>query len=185
VGERVGGGIEWLSVQAQSAMVDVPAIVKPLLLQIPRAEELLDRLPGTEEHKLAVVAGGAAVSVATLCCVCATIGRTPTTADAAATVTSGDTATTATNSPADSTPAKERKRPAPLETGTPGSFSSPRGRPSPEAVAEMLGRRQQVLDEIVAVDEECVEQLQALDKHFVGEPPRESCHAHHSALGAL
>ena len=56
--------MDWLSTQVQSAMADMPATVKPLLLQLPRADELLERLPGTEEQKLAIVASGAAVGVA-------------------------------------------------------------------------------------------------------------------------
>ncbi len=147
-------------------MAEFQAIVAPLL----------QRLPGTEEQKLAIVFGGAAFSVATLCCACGsrTTAAVPAAAPATAAVSAEvgavkpSTVTATAPEPAtaeEKTPAKERKRPAPVETGTPVASSSASG----EAVAEMLGRRQQVLDEIVAVDAECVRQLQALDKHFVGE----------------
>jgi hypothetical protein len=160
-----------MDLAVERASVEFKAIVAPLL----------QRLPGTEEQKLAAVAaGGAALSVAALCCVCGSTSRA-----APATTASAEGMGTASDAPAaaetvakpdtadEARLAKERKRPAPLDTGgTPAVSASPRGQLSAEAVAEMLGRRQQVLDEIVAVDEECVSQLHALDKHFVGEDTR-------------
>ena len=58
-------------------------------------------------------------------------------------------------------PSKTRRRPAPVDIApqTPP--------PSAEAAAEVLGRRQQVLDEILEVEEACARKLRALDKHFV------------------
>lgn len=167
-------------------MAELKAIVAPLL----------QRLPGTEEQKLAIVVGGAAFSVATLCCAC---GSRTTAVPTAAPATAAVSAEVAAGMPSavtkpppeqataeEKTPAKERKRPAPVETGTPAvASSSLRGRPATEAVAEMLGRRQQVLDEIVAVDAECVRQLRALDKHFVGEHTSAPRDTHHSMLVAL
>lgn len=158
------------------------------------AAPLLDPLPGSEDQKLAAVVGGAALSVATLCCVYRNFGRAPAPATpvpasvaeaVGKSVTPGNTVTprktvtprTGSNSPASpttlgedtATRAKERKRPAPVQTGTHSAPVSPRARPSAESIADMLSRRQHVLDEIVAVDEECVRQLEALEKHFVGE----------------
>lgn len=63
-------------------MAELKAIVAPLL----------QRLPGTEEQKLAIAVGGAAFSVATLCCACGTGSRTtavPTAAPAMAAVSAG------------------------------------------------------------------------------------------------
>ena len=154
-----------MDLAVERASAEFKAIVAPLL----------QRLPGTEEQKLAMVGCSAALSVAALCCVCGSTSRAApaTTAASAEGISMASAAVDSAAKPdmADEpTPAKARKRPAPLETGgTPAVSVSPRGQPSAEAVAEMLGRRQQVLDEIVAVDEECVSQLQALDKHFVGE----------------
>ncbi len=142
-------------------MVEFKAFVAPLL----------QRLPGTEEQKLAIVVGGAALSAATLCCACGSRTAAPAVPAEVAATPTGSAMATPQPKPAmteENTPAKERKRPAPVETGTPVASFSPRGRPSAEAVAEMLGRRQQVLDEIVAVDAECVRQLRALARHFVG-----------------
>eukprot|EP01043_Picozoa_sp_COSAG02_P076631 COSAG02_NODE_16373_length_1088_cov_11.352148_1_plen_137_part_01 len=137
-------------------MEEFKAIVAPLL----------QRLPGTEEQKLTIVVGGAVLSAATLCCACGSRTTAPAAAQAAVAATPTSSAMASPQpKPAkakESNPAKERKRPAPVETGTPVASSSPRGQPSAEAVAEMLGRRQQVLDEIVAVDTECVRQLRAL-----------------------
>jgi hypothetical protein len=146
-------------------MADLTAMLAPLLE--PVTSRMTTQLPPsvTEDQKIAlVVAGGAVLGAAALSCICGG-GSGESGGPVAATAAGAAAAVTPAAAPL-TTPAKEKRRPSPLETGTP---TTPRGRPSAEVEAELLGRRQQVLDEIVAVDEACVRQLEALDKHFVGE----------------
>lgn len=138
---------------------------------------------GTDDSSLAAVAFGATVlGGVALSCACGSGPGGGASPDAGAAPGSG-AGSSGAGSPGAGSPGaaaaaaatpqkKQRRRPAALDTATPGQNGhgapgTPRQQ-NAEVAAELLGRRQQVLDELVAVDEACERKLRALDQHFVG-----------------
>ena len=128
---------------------------------------------GTDDSSLAAVAFGATVlGGVALSCACGSGPGGGASPDAGAAPGSGAGSPGAAAAAAATPQKKQRRRPAALDTATPGQNGhgapgTPRQQ-NAEVAAELLGRRQQVLDELVAVDEACERKLRALDQHFVG-----------------